>query len=116
VTNSDNIKKKAMIEALIKSLGIVTMACKTVDISRQTHYRWMQEDEKYKAEVEDISDIALDFAESKLHGLIDKGDTSANIFYLKTKGKKRGYVERSEMDLNIKELPKLPDIIIKSND
>jgi hypothetical protein len=113
VTNSDNIKKKAMIEALIKSLGIVTMACKTVDISRQTHYRWMQEDEKYKAEVDDVSDVALDFAESMLHKQIENKDTAATIFYLKCRGKKRGYIERSEMDVNIKEMPKLPDIIIK---
>ena len=98
MTNSDNIKKKAMIEALTKSLGIVTIACKEVDIARQTHYRWMQEDEEYKNNVESISDIALDFAESKLHGLIDKGDTSANIFYLKTKGKRRGYIEKLEME------------------
>jgi hypothetical protein len=97
VTNSDNIKKKAMIEALTKSLGIVTLACKEVDIARQTHYRWMQEDEKYKQDVEDVADIALDFAESKLHKQIDKEDTTATIFYLKTKGKKRGYIERQEI-------------------
>ena len=99
MTNSDNIKKKAMIEALTKSLGIVTLACKEVDIARQTHYRWMQEDEKYRQDVEDVADIALDFAESKLHKQIDKEDTTATIFYLKTKGRKRGYIERVGIDL-----------------
>ena len=88
-----------MIEALTKSLGIVTIACKDVDIARQTHYRWMQEDEKYKQDVEDVADIALDFAESKLHKQIDKEDTTATIFYLKTKGRKRGYIERVGIDL-----------------
>ena len=112
MTNSDNIKKKAMIEALIKSLGIVTLACKDVDIARQTHYRWMQEDEIYKQDVEDITDIAIDFAESKLHKQIDKGDTTATIFYLKTKGKRRGYVERQEIDTNVK-FQELPKIVIK---
>lgn len=95
--NSTEVQKTAMIEALIKSLGIVTTACKTVGISRETHYRWMQEDEKYKLNVEDIADIALDFAESKLHKQIEKEDTTATIFYLKTKGKKRGYIERTEL-------------------
>ena len=95
MTKSDAIKKSAMIEALIKSLGIVTTACKQVDISRQTHYRWYNEDAEYKKAVDDVADVALDFAESKLHTLIDKGDTSANIFYLKTKGKKRGYKQPS---------------------
>jgi isopentenyldiphosphate isomerase len=98
MTNSDNIKKKAMIEALIKSLGVVTTACKDVDIARQTHYRWLQEDEDYKKEVDAIGDMTIDFAESKLHEQINKGDTTSIIFFLKTKGKKRGYIERQEIE------------------
>jgi hypothetical protein len=89
--------KKAMLAALEKSLGIVTTACKEVGIVRQTHYNWMQNDAEYKEAVESISDGVLDFAESKLHGLIDSGDTAATIFYMKTKGKKRGYIERQEL-------------------
>lgn len=94
-------KKKAMINALEKALGIVTTACKTVDISRDTHYRWLKEDEAYREACDGIADIALDFAESKLHKQIEKGDTTATIFYLKTKGKKRGYVERTEVDTRV---------------
>ncbi len=101
MTDSD-IHKKAMIEALEKSLGIVTTACKLVDISRETHYRWLREDEDYKQAVEDIADIALDFAESMLHTQIKDKDTSATIFYLKCKGKKRGYIEKTEQDINLR--------------
>jgi len=86
-----------MLEALEKSLGIVTTACKLVGIARETHYRWMREDAEYKEAADSISDVVLDFAESKLHGLIDSGDTAATIFYMKTKGKKRGYIERQEL-------------------
>ena len=32
--------KKAMLEALEKSLGVVTSACKNVGIGRTTHYLW----------------------------------------------------------------------------
>ena len=89
--------KKAMIVALEKSLGIVTTACKEVGISRPTHYHWMEVDNDYRNEVESIGDIALDFAESQLHKQIKGGNTAGTIFYLKTKGKKRGYVERQEV-------------------
>jgi hypothetical protein len=93
-----DIQKKAMIEALEKSLGVVTTACKQVGIARQTHYNWLKEDQQYKEAVDEISDVALDFAESKLHKQIGSDDTTAIIFYLKTKGKKRGYIERQEID------------------
>ena len=95
----NDIPKKAMLEALEKSLGVVTSACKAVDISRETHYRWMREDEDYKAAVEGLSDVAIDFAESQLHKQIKEGSAAATIFYLKTKGKKRGYVERQEVEV-----------------
>lgn len=101
-TSDNSDIKKAMIEALQQSLGIVTDACRVVGIARQTHYRWMQEDAEYKEAVDDINEIALDYAESKLYKAIEKGEVTANIFYLKTKGKKRGYIERQEIDNTLK--------------
>ena len=89
--------KRAMIEALEKSLGIVTSACKSVGINRSTHYDWLKSDEDYKEEVESIEDIAIDFAESQLHKQIKDGNPTSTIFYLKTKAKKRGYIERQEI-------------------
>lgn len=90
-----------MIEALEKSLGVVTTACKSVGISRQTHYEWYKEDESYRKKVDDVADIALDFAESQLHKQISYGEVSSTIFFLKTKGKKRGYVERTEIAADV---------------
>jgi len=95
--NKTEQHKKAMLEALEQSLGIVTSACKKVGIGRTTHYEWLKTDEDYKKAVNSIEDIALDFAESQLHLQIQEGSTTSTIFYLKTKGKKRGYVERQEI-------------------
>ena len=106
MTKTDT-KKKAMILALEKSLGIVTNACKQVGISRETHYSWMRKDLDYAAQVKDIENIALDFAESKLHEQIFEGNVSSIIFYLKTKGKTRGYIERQEFDVKKNEAPDL---------
>jgi len=90
--------KKAMLDALEKSLGVVTSACKTVGVGRTTHYLWMDSDPEYKRAVQELSDVALDFAESSLHNQIKDGNPTSTIFYLKTKGKSRGYVERQEIE------------------
>lgn len=98
MTNSDVLKKE-MIEALEKSLGIVTTACKKVGIARQTHYRWLEDDPDYAAKVTELKNVALDFAESKLHSLIDDMNPTAVIFFLKTQGKQRGYIEQNEVNV-----------------
>lgn len=95
--NKTEQHKKAVIEALEKSLGVVTTACRTVGIGRTQFYNWLKDDEDFAKEVNDIQNIALDYVESKLFENIKKGKTSEMIFYLKTKGKKRGYVERQEI-------------------
>jgi hypothetical protein len=114
-SQSATLKKNAMLKALESTLGVVTSACEVVGIDRRTHYRWMNEDESYRVQVESLTDLAVDFAESQLFELIkgahrevstpdgeviriqDAPNTSATIFYLKTRGKKRGYVERTEL-------------------
>jgi hypothetical protein len=94
---NSTLKKNAMLEALKKSLGIVTKAVEMVGIDRQTHYNWLKDDPEYKKSVEALDDVVLDFAESKLHQSINNGSDTATIFFLKTKGKKRGYIEKSEI-------------------
>ena len=86
-----------MLQALEQSLGVVTVACKKADVPRSTFYKWLKEDEYFAEQVKDIDNIALDFAESQLHKQISDNSTAATIFYLKTKGKKRGYIERQEI-------------------
>lgn len=90
-------KKKEVLDALEKTLGIVTTACKMVGIGRTQFYEWLKTDPEFREQVEDIQNITLDFVESKLHGQIKQENTTAIIFYLKTRGKQRGYVERQEV-------------------
>lgn len=96
--NSTLLKKKAMLEALEKTLGVVTTAAKIVGIERTTHYKWMESDNEYKEKVQDLQDVVLDFAESALHKMIENHNPAATLFLLKTKGKKRGYIERQEIE------------------
>jgi|TARA_R110002012_G_C11258314_1_gene567718 aspartate ammonia-lyase len=96
-SNKIQHNKKALIEALKKSLGIVTTACKQVGIDRTTYYRYYNNDKKFRAEVDDLINHQKDFVESKLMKRIANDDTTSIIFYLKTKAKDRGYVERQEI-------------------
>lgn len=86
-----------MLEALEKTLGVVTTAAKMVGIERTTHYLWLREDKEYKAAVEDVQNVVLDFAESALHKMVENHNPAATLFLLKTKGKGRGYIERQEI-------------------
>ena len=95
--NKTEQHKKALLEALEKSLGVVTTACNRAGVGRTTYYDWYNSDEDFKQSVDDLQNVALDFAESQLHKQIAENSTTATIFYLKTKGKKRGYVERQEI-------------------
>lgn len=102
---SRHIKKEKVLEALEQSLGVVTFACKSVGVARSTFYKWCKEDEEFAKEVKDIEGIALDFAESQLFKQIKNDNTSATIFYLKTKGRKRGYWEKQQMDMTTDDEP-----------
>jgi len=88
-----------MLEALELSLGIVSTAAKKANVDRSMHYDWLKSDPEYKAAVESIQESVIDFAESHLYKLVKEGNPAATIFYLKTKGKKRGYIERQEIEV-----------------
>ena len=114
LTKTNNRKKKLLL-ALYKSLGIVTKAAKMVtedetdaESLRHSHYDWLKTDPAYKEAVESIEGIVLDYAESQLFKQVAKGNTIAIIFLLKCRGKKRGYVERAEYDLTTS----VPQLII----
>jgi hypothetical protein len=113
---SRHIKKEALLQALENSLGVVTVACKQTNTPRSTYYKWLKEDREFAKQVKDITNIALDYAESQLHKQIGDGNTSATIFYLKTKGKQRGYIERNELDLTSGDEPIQINVNIKGVD
>lgn len=113
MTNKSLQYKKALIKAMEQYHGIVSDACKSVGCSRITYYSYYNNDPEFKKEIDEIEGTVLDFVESKLFDKIEKGDVTCIIFYLKTKGKNRGYVERSEIDHKI-DAAQLPNIVIKN--
>lgn len=90
-------KKERFLEAYKRSWGNISVACEAVGIVRQTFYNWRDKDPKWFAKVVEIEERTLDMAETKLIKAIQEEKTAELLFYLKTKGKKRGYVERQEI-------------------
>lgn len=83
-------------------------------LERGTVYDWLNNDEKFKKEVNDYKFELLDEAE-KMHQLLRRGipikdetgqiiawqekpDRAAIEFFLKCKGKERGYFEKTEIE------------------
>ena len=92
------LRKKAMLEALKKNAGIVTRAAQAIELDHTTHYRWLKDDPDYSAAVAELDNIVIDLAEAALLSKIKEGDTTAIIFFLKTKGRKRGYIETKTIE------------------
>lgn len=97
------VSDQALIEALINTGGIYSHAAKKLNISRQAVTERVNNNPELKAIVDDIVEGTLDDAEEVLRDLITGAENetvkfSATKFYLSTKGKKRGYIEKSEID------------------
>ena len=93
--------KAALLEAMEHHLGVVTSACRMAGVTRPTFYKYLREDAEFSAKIDEMQDVALDFVEAQLFDQIKNGQPSSTIFYLKTKGKKRGYIEKNEVDVNV---------------
>jgi hypothetical protein len=89
--------ERSVIEkAIVDSFGNLSQAANMLKVERATLYRWIEQDALEEA-VQEGRNKRLDFVEGKLDQKINSGDTTAIIFFLKTQGKSRGYVERQEV-------------------
>ena len=93
-------KKEKLLKALRETQGLIYHACKKAgNISRSTYYRYMKEDPEFAKAVEDIKEAQIDYVEGELIKNIAQGKETSIIFYLKSKAKKRGYTDKSEVDI-----------------
>lgn len=109
--------KERLLLSLFENKGIVSVACKATNLSSEQHYAWLKSDPIYATEVQRAQESVIDFVEGKLlqkingvtiqsEQLDEDGNPiiyklppsdTAIIFYLKTRAKHRGYVERQEI-------------------
>lgn len=104
-------KKIRFLDNLKAAGGIIYVACENTGINRSTYYKWRKEDPEFATAADEVQEAQIDFVESKLMGLINAGDTTATIFYLKTKGKKRGYSEKfPTQSVPAEPVPSVPEL------
>jgi hypothetical protein len=88
-------------QALRSSAGLISTAAKILEAgygscTPATVRNYIARYPRLREVLEEIVELHLDLAESKLLAAIGDGNMTAILFYLKTKGKHRGYVERFE--------------------
>ena len=99
-------REKAMVDflqAYEKSLGVLKTACEATGMCRKTIWEWRKKYPEFDDACHECEEVAIDFVESRMFKKIDtggKGSESLIIFYLKTKAKHRGYVEKQEIDMS----------------
>ena len=99
------ITQEQMLEAIKNSQGLISKIQRKLESMLQEHicwdtvekyvHKWESCEEAVKAEKESM----LDFAENNVFKEIVNGDIATSKWYLKMKGKDRGYVETQEVHM-----------------
>lgn len=104
------LKDTEIAESLKKNAGLYSYCAKELGVATSTISRRVEKSEKLQKVVDAIVNQTLDIAEAKLIEHLGKGQAWAICFYLKTKGKQRGYVQNSTIEIDSKSGPVKVDI------
>lgn len=91
------ITNKELVATYEKKAANISATCAALGIDRGTFYNRRRANQELNKMLEAVEEGLIDFAESKLLQAINEENLTAIIFYLKTKGKNRGYIERQEL-------------------
>ncbi len=78
-------------EAIWKSAGVVSHAAQALGVSRQAFYKHLRTHPSLAKDLEEARETYLDIAESHIVRGVISGDLRLAQFYLRTKGKSRGW-------------------------
>ncbi len=77
--------------------GNISAIARKLAVSRNTLYSLINKTHSLKLALKEAREKMVDNVESTLYSKALDGDTACMIFFLKTQGKERGYVERQEV-------------------
>lgn len=93
------ISQKQFLSVVSGTGGLYTVIARKLGINRHTVAEYIKRDPVLADAVQQERESTLDDVESVFVDACLEGDIQACMFYLKTKGKERGYTERVENDL-----------------
>lgn len=96
-TSKPRYTPQEVADALIEGGGFITRAARSLGCTSNTVRNYINRHAKCREAVQEARERMLDTAEGKLFQQILDGNMTAIIFYLKTQGKGRGYIERQEV-------------------
>lgn len=71
-----------------------------IGMSRRTYYEWLDNNELFKQTIEDFKEDLVDIAEQTMIRAMERENSvDAAKFMLKYLGRKRGYTDRTEIDI-----------------
>lgn len=98
------ITKQKFIEAMKGSAGIITVIANRVGVTRKAIYEYLVKNPDLNELLISERESVLDMAESKLLNKLNAGEDWAIKFYLTTIGRKRGYIDRPDVNIqNVKQ-------------
>lgn len=100
-------------QAVKKAQGFVTVAARALGCTSQTIHNYRKTYKVVAEAFDESRETHLDFAEGKLMQQIKAGNITGIIFYLKTQGRTRGYIERSQVEIVKGELQAMLDLLEK---
>lgn len=90
------------LKAIPGSGGIISEIARRVGCDWNTAQKYIKRFATVQQAYDDECESILDAAEGQLHLAVQEGEMWAVKYILSTKGKSRGYTEKSESDVNLK--------------
>lgn len=94
-----------------KKAGNLASTASALNIDRTTLWKMRKDNPELEEKLKAVDEGLIDFVESKLLKAINEDNITSIIFYLKTKGKNRGYIERVEQDVNMNPFQELMESV-----
>jgi len=92
-----NMTPEALTSEIREYRGNITAVAGRFGVSRTTVYAYIKEHPELADVISEARETMLDHAESSLYRAVVNGEGWAVCFFLKTQGKKRGYLERVDL-------------------